>query len=71
MRLWVKRPGSRWRAQLIFLGRFARPYQIPQRFVLRIWQPHRRQLLGATIPFQFQRIPAIGLHALRLSPAPT
>jgi hypothetical protein len=30
------------RAQLIFLGCFARAYQIPQRFVLRIRHPHRR-----------------------------
>ena len=52
------------RAQLIFLGRFARAHQIPQRFMLRIRHPHRRQLAGAIIPRQLQRIPTVRLHTI-------
>ena len=46
--------------QLIFLCRFARPDQIPERFVRCVWYPHRRQFPGAIATRQFLGIPPIG-----------
>ena len=53
------------RFQLVFLGGFPRPHQIPQRLVRSVGHPDRRQFSGAVATRQFLRIPPV-----RLDPVP-
>ena len=47
------------RLQLILLGRLSSPHQIPQCFMRRVWDPHRRQFPGAVTARQLLRIAAV------------
>src|SRR5215471_14268552 len=51
-------------AKLIFLSRLASPYQIAQRLVVGIRNPHRRQLAGPVTPCQLLGVPAVSLHPI-------
>lgn len=51
------------RPELVLLGRFSRPDEVAEPFLLGIRHPHRRQVAGPVAPGELERIPAVaGLH---------
>ena len=50
--------------QLVLFGREPRPYEIPQRLVCGIRDPHRCQVAGTVVARELRRVPAIGFHTV-------